>query len=198
MLPKSQTQKLPTKIADQHLAFTVHPASLTLAANTSTAPSKADVDAQACGATYLPPSAACNAPPIGLIKPLALPTPSKPTTLQNSRSRQRRKRHRRKRHPQPRAHHIQIRRQTRHASRDQALEGAVDDAVEGREGVEAADAVHGEPGPGDEGDAEEDWANGVEGAEFVGEEGGDDAEGEAVFGGLVSFDGGGDWGRGGW
>jgi len=57
------------------------------------------------------------------------------------------------------------------------LEGAVDDAVEDGKDVEAADAVHGEPGPGDNGDADEDRADGVEGAEFVGEEGGDDAEG---------------------
>ena len=61
-----QRQNCQPREADQHLAFTVHPASLTLAANTSTAPSKADVEAQACGATYLPPSAACSAPPIGL------------------------------------------------------------------------------------------------------------------------------------
>ena len=111
------------------------------------------------------------------IQPLALSDPLRLDIFSNSRSRQRRKRHRRKRHPQPRPDHVQIRRQTRHARRDQALEGAVDDAVEGREGVEAADAVHGEPGPGDEGDAEEDGADGVEGAEFVGEEGGDDAKG---------------------
>ena len=57
------------------------------------------------------------------------------------------------------------------------MEGAVDDAVEDGKDVEAADAVHGEPGPGDNGDADENWADGVEGAEFVGEEGGDDAEG---------------------
>lgn len=45
--------------------------------------------------------------------------------------------------------------------------------------------MHGEPGPGDEGDAEEDGADGVEGAEFVGEEGGNDAEGEAGLGELA-------------
>lgn len=65
MFRKIQQQN-PTKNADQHLVFIVHPPILTLAANTRNAPSKADVDAHACGATYLPPSAACSAPPIGL------------------------------------------------------------------------------------------------------------------------------------
>jgi len=174
---ESSNTKTQPKPVDQHLAFTVHPLNLTLAANTSTAPSKADVEAHACGATYLPPSAACNAPPIGLCKQLAHSNHSNfNISPKNSRSSQRRKRHSRKRHPQPRPHHIQIRRQTRHARGDQTLERAVDDAVEDREGVEAADAVHGEPCPGDESDADEDGADGVEGAEFVGEEGGDYAE----------------------
>ena len=62
----SNTKNCQPRFADQHFVFTVHPLSLTLAATTSTAPSKADVDAQACGATYLPPSAACSAPPMGL------------------------------------------------------------------------------------------------------------------------------------
>lgn len=60
----------------QHLALSVHPLSLTLAASTSVAPSKADVDAQACGATYLPPSAACRAPPIGLNAKVSLNPPN--------------------------------------------------------------------------------------------------------------------------
>jgi len=63
--PKA-AHKPPNKNADQHLAFTFHPLSLILAANTKAAPSRAHVDAHACGATYLPPSAACSAPPIGL------------------------------------------------------------------------------------------------------------------------------------
>jgi len=181
MLPKLQ-HKIPIKIADQHLAFTVHPLNLTLAANTSTAPSKADVEAQACGATYLPPSAACSAPPIGLSKRQhrTIPQIRHISLCQNSRPSQRRKRHSRKRHSQPRPHHIQIRRQTRHARRDQTLESPVDDAVEDGEGVEAADGGDREPGPGDEGDAEEDGADGVEGAEFIGEEGRDDAEWQAT------------------
>jgi hypothetical protein len=51
----------------QHLAFNFHPLSFILATNTSVAPSKTDVEAQACGARYLPLSAACSAPPIGLV-----------------------------------------------------------------------------------------------------------------------------------
>jgi hypothetical protein len=58
--------KPPNENANQHLAFTFQPLSLTLAASTSAAPIRADVDAQVCGAMYLPPSAACRAPPIGL------------------------------------------------------------------------------------------------------------------------------------
>jgi hypothetical protein len=94
----------------------------------------------------------------------------------NLRSSQRRKRDRRKRHAQPRPDHVQIRRQTRNASRDQTLESTVDDAVEDGEGVEAADAGDGKPGPGNNGYANEDWSDGVEGAEFVGEEWRDDSE----------------------
>jgi hypothetical protein len=70
-------QKRSAENANQHLALTVHPLNFTLAANTSTAPSKADVDAHACGATYLPPSAACSAPPIGLFNRQHHPLPQK-------------------------------------------------------------------------------------------------------------------------
>jgi len=57
------------------------------------------------------------------------------------------------------------------------LESAVDNAVEDGEGVEAADAVDGEPGPGDDCDANENWSDGVEGPESVGEEWRDNTKG---------------------
>lgn len=57
------------------------------------------------------------------------------------------------------------------------MESAVDNAVEDGEGVEAADAVDGEPGPGDDCDANENWSDGVEGPESVGEEWRDNTKG---------------------
>jgi hypothetical protein len=45
-----QAKDLPNR-KPQHLAFKSHPLSLTLAANTRVAPSKAEVEAQTCGAT---------------------------------------------------------------------------------------------------------------------------------------------------
>lgn len=109
-------------------------------------------------------------------KTAPIPALQRPT---NRRPRQRRKTHSRKRHPQPRAHHAQIRRQTRHRSRDQALEGCAHDAEEDGEGVVPGGVVDGEPAVGYYGEAEEGGEEDVEGAVAVGEEGRDDAGGEA-------------------
>jgi hypothetical protein len=66
------------------------------------------------------------------------------------------------------------------------LERSINDSIEGRENIETTGAINGQPGPGDDRYAEENWTDGVEGAESVGEEGRDDAERESGGGSISS------------
>lgn len=82
-------------------------------------------------------------------------------------------------HAHPRPHHVEPLRDGRDARADEGLVPAVDEAVRDCEGVHPRHVADGEPGEGYAGDSRGREGDDVEDAEAVGEDGDEDAGGEA-------------------